>query len=105
AAEDAPRASITAAPRFWIVSTNLPLSQPWSEITSNTGRPAIRALAASGYCAVEWLPQPAPLDSAATGTLAFLPGWLRARLPSGRDGTNHRSGAMSAALLPPLYRV
>src|SRR5262249_58168630 len=49
AADDAPRASMTAAPRFCTVSTNLPLSQPWSLITSSTGSPAMRALCASGY--------------------------------------------------------
>src|SRR5437879_5902115 len=39
AADEAPRASITAAPRFWIVSTNFPFNQPWSEMTSGTGSP------------------------------------------------------------------
>ena len=33
-ADDRPRASMTAAPRFCTVSMNLSLSQPWSEITS-----------------------------------------------------------------------
>src|SRR5712692_4755520 len=53
AADDEPRASMTAAPRFCTVSMNLPLSQPWSLMTSNAGRPAILALRASGYCVVE----------------------------------------------------
>ena len=33
-ADDRPRASITAAPRFCTVSMNLSFSHPWSEITS-----------------------------------------------------------------------
>src|SRR6202158_360917 len=34
AAEDDPRASMTAAPRFCTVSMNFPFSQPWSRMTS-----------------------------------------------------------------------
>src|SRR5260370_32346104 len=83
AAEDAPLASITAAPRFWTVSTNFPFTQPWSEITSKTGRPAMRALRASGYWVVEWLPQMATLEVAATGAFAFLASRLRPRFSSG----------------------
>src|SRR5713226_8660894 len=49
AADDEPRASMTAAPRFCTVSMNLPLHQPWSLITSKVGKPAILALRASGY--------------------------------------------------------
>src|SRR5260370_42645767 len=48
AADDEPRASMTAAPRFCTVSMNLPLSHPWSLMTSNVGRPAILALRTSG---------------------------------------------------------
>src|SRR5256886_15979845 len=95
AAEDAPRASITAAPRFWIVSTNLPLSHPWSEMTSNTGRPAIRALAASGYCVVEWFPQTPMFVTAATGTLAFFAICVRARFSSRRVLADQRPGGRS----------
>src|SRR5712692_8166343 len=53
AADEDPRASITAAPRFCTVSMNLPLSQPWSLMTSNAGKPTIIALRASGYWVVE----------------------------------------------------
>ena len=99
AAEDAPRASITEAPRFWIVSTNLPLSHPWSEMTSNTGRPAIRALAASGYCVVEWLPQTPTFVTAATGTFAFNAICVRARFSSRRVIANQRSAGSSGAFM------
>ena len=99
AADEAPRASITAAPRFWMISTNLPLSHPWSLITSSTGSPAMRALCASGYCVVEWLPQTATFETAATGTFAFCANWVRARFSSRRVIANHLSSGISGAFM------
>ena len=66
AADDAPRASITAAPRFCTVSMNSPCSHAGSVITSGAGLPPIRALAKSGYCVAEWLPQIATFVTSAT---------------------------------------
>ena len=99
AADEAPRASITAAPRFWIVSTNLPLSHPWSVMTSNTGKPAMRALRASGYCVVEWFPHTARLEIAPTGTFAFFASWVRPRFSSSRVMANQRSAGISGAFM------
>src|SRR5664280_2708097 len=61
AAEDSPRASMMAAPRFCTVVMNSPCSQPVSSMTSGTGVPSMRALAKSGNWVAEWLPQMARL--------------------------------------------
>ena len=61
AAELEPRASMTAAPRFWTVSMNSCSSQSGSPITSGAGLPPILACAKSGNCVAEWLPQIATL--------------------------------------------
>src|SRR5260370_42432317 len=98
AADDEPRASITAAPRFCTVSMNLPLSHPWSLITSKGERPAIFALRASGYCVVEWLPQTPRFLTTPTGTPAFLASSVLARFSSSRVMANQRSGSISGAL-------
>ena len=96
-ADDCPRAAITAAPRFWIVSMNSPSSQARSVITSGTGRPAMRALAKSGYCVAEWLPQIATFVTSAWCTPAFFASWVRARFSSRRVIAYHRSAGMSGA--------
>src|SRR5581483_9299610 len=49
AADDEQRASITAAPRFCTVVMNVSPSHASSLMTSGAGRPAMRALRASGY--------------------------------------------------------
>ena len=61
AADDAPRFSMTAAPRFCTVSMNGPCSHAVSAMTSGTGVPLMRACAKSGNCVAEWLPQMATL--------------------------------------------
>src|SRR4029079_3339398 len=96
-ADDDPRASITAAPRFWTVSMNLPLSQPWSLITSEAGRPAILAFRASGYWVAEWLPQIAMLVTTFTGTWPLFASWVLARFSSHRVMAHTRSGGTSGA--------
>src|SRR5581483_2289158 len=50
AADDAPRASMMAAPRLCTVSMNVVRSQSASPITSGAGLPPMRALRKSGYC-------------------------------------------------------
>src|ERR1700729_3148678 len=71
AAEDEPRASMMAAPRFWTVEMKSPCSHSLSVMTSVAGLPPIRALAKSGNWVAEWFPQMATLDTEATGTPAF----------------------------------
>src|SRR6202022_778396 len=98
AADDEPLASMTAAPRFWIVVMNPCLSQPLSLMTSNGDMPAIRALRASGYCVVEWSPQMAMLVTTETGAPALRASCVLARFSSRRIMANHRSAGMSGAL-------
>src|SRR6516225_9075030 len=54
-AELAPRALMTAAPRFWTCGTKVFSNQVRSVITSGARRPLISALVKSGYCVLEWL--------------------------------------------------
>src|SRR5438094_8427086 len=79
-AEDAPRALITAAPRFWHCGTNVFSSQARSVMTSVAGRPLIRAFVKSGNCVLEWLPQIVTWVTSSSATPAFLARALRARL-------------------------
>ena len=76
AAEDEPRASMMAAPRFCTVVMKSPRSHSSSPMTSAAGLPPMRALAKSGNWVAEWLPQMATLVTSATGTPA-LRGQLR----------------------------
>ena len=57
AAEDAPRASMIAAPRLATVGMKSFSSQSWSSTTSAAVWPPISAWKMSGYCVAEWLPQ------------------------------------------------
>src|SRR6185437_8853159 len=57
AAEDRPRASMIAAPRFCTVGMKLDSSQAWSLIMGQTFLPSHSALKRSGYWVAEWLPQ------------------------------------------------
>src|SRR5471032_932572 len=97
AADDRPRASITAAPRFWTMLMKSPFSQAWSLIRSKVGCPSIRALRASGYCVAEWLPQIAMLVTEATAAPAFFASWILARFSSRRVMANQRSDGISGA--------
>src|SRR5207302_6558760 len=105
AAEDAPRASMMAAPRFWTVLMKSPRSQSPSLITSGAGRPPIRALAKSGYWVAEWLPQIARLVTSATPTPALWASWLLARFSSRRVIANQRSSGISGALVRAIRQL
>src|SRR5581483_6763303 len=97
AAEDWPRASMMAAPRFCTVVMKSPCSQAVSEITSVARLPPMRALPKSGNWVAEWLPQMATLVTSETGTPAFLASWVLARFWSSRVMANQRSAGTSGA--------
>ena len=97
AADDAPRFSMTAAPRFCTVSMNAPWSQAVSSITSGTGFPSMRACAKSGNCVAEWLPQIATFVTWRFCTPAFFASCVLARFSSRRVIANHRSAGTSGA--------
>src|SRR2546425_6973999 len=67
AAEERPRASMTAAPRFCTVGTNVDSSQDWSLIIGQSFLPSASAWNTSGYCVAEWLPQTVSLRIEETG--------------------------------------
>src|SRR6266567_7013638 len=94
-AEDAPRALITAAPRFWHCGTKVFSSQARSVMTSVAGLPLILALVKSGYCVLEWLPQMVTLVTSSQPTPAFLARAARARLWSSRVIAVQRSAGIS----------
>src|SRR5581483_708089 len=98
-AELEPRALMTAAPRFWIIGTNVFSSQARSVMTSGAGLPLIFALVKSGYCVLEWLPQMVTWVTSALAAPAFLASWVRARLWSRRVIAVQRSAGMSRPLL------
>ena len=97
AADDAPRFSMTAAPRFCTVSMNAPWSQAVSSMTSGTRVPSMRACAKSGNCVAEWFPQMATLVTWRFCTPAFFASWVFARFSSRRVIANHRSAGTSGA--------
>ena len=57
AADDAPRASMIAAPRFCTVGMKSSSIQAWSSTTSAAFLPSTSAWKMSGYWVAEWLPQ------------------------------------------------
>src|SRR3989440_4349062 len=67
AAEDRPRASMTAAPRFCTVGMNVDSSHDWSLIIGQSFLPSASAWKTSGYCVAEWLPQTVTLRMDETG--------------------------------------
>src|SRR5678810_912748 len=84
AAEDRPRASMMAAPRFCTVGMKSFSSQAWSLIIGQTFLPSASAWKTSGYCVAEWLPHTVTLRIAVTGLEIFWAIWLVARLWSRR---------------------
>src|SRR5690606_345334 len=84
AADDAPRASMIAAPRLATVGMKSFSSQSWSLTVSAAFLPAISAWKMSGYWVAEWLPQIVILRMSATETPAFLDSCASARLWSRR---------------------
>src|SRR6185436_8522597 len=84
AAEERPRASMIAAPRFCTVGMNVCSSQAWSLIMGQTFLPSHSAWNRSGYWVAEWFPQTVTLRTSSTLRLIFWATWLVARLWSRR---------------------
>src|SRR5436190_13206588 len=88
AAEDRPRASMIAAPRFCTVGMKVDSSQAWSLIIGQTFLPAFPSTTSawnrSGYCVAEWLPQLVIFFTEGTGFPNFWATWEVARLWSSR---------------------
>ena len=79
AADDKPRALMTAAPRCCTVGMNSDSSHCWSLPTaSNAGLPLTSAWNTSGYCVAEWFPQIVIFVMSVVWTPAFF-GELRHR--------------------------
>ena len=74
AADDAPRASMIAAPRLATVGMNSSRSQPSSTCSAAT-LPPTSAWNRSGYWVAEWLPQIVILLISVTGTSSFFASW------------------------------
>src|SRR3954447_6551428 len=104
-AELRPRALITAAPRVWIIDTNVFSSQARSVITSVAGLPLIRALVKSGYWVLLWLPQMVMQVTSALATPAFLARAVRARLWSSRVMADQRSAGTPVLLPTPTRQL
>src|SRR5213596_3377056 len=84
AAEESPRASMIAAPRFCTVGMNSFSSQFGSLIVGQTFLPPVSAWKISGYWVAEWLPQTVTLRIEARGLPIFCAIWPTARLWSRR---------------------
>src|SRR3954451_16430632 len=84
AAEEAPRASMMAAPRLATVGMNVSAIQASSSMAARACLPAIRAWDTSGYCVAEWLPQIATRWISDTGVRVLFASWLMGRLWSRR---------------------
>src|ERR1700759_4037486 len=98
AAEDAPRASMMAAPRLATVGMNVPVSHSWST-WSAAGRPLTWVVYRSGYWVAEWLPQIVMRSISVTGTDSLVASWVRARLWSSRVMAVNRLAGTSGAWL------
>src|ERR1700704_6394382 len=84
AAEDSPRASMIAAPRFWIVGMNCVSSHFGSLIIGHAFLPPHSAWNTSGYWVAEWFPQMVTLRIELKGSPIFCAIWATARLWSRR---------------------
>src|SRR5687767_114133 len=75
AAEEGPRASMIAAPRFCTVGMKVCSSQAWSLIIGQTFLPSLisptSAWNRSGYCVAEWFPHTVTLRIEVTGLEIF----------------------------------
>src|ERR1700741_1952542 len=99
AADDAPRASMIAAPRLATVGMKSFSIQDWSLTTSAAFFPPTSAWKMSGYWVAEWLPQIVIFLMSVTLAPVFLASWLIARLWSRRGRGGNRFLGMSGALL------
>src|SRR5881396_704060 len=75
AADDAPRASMMAAPRLATVGMKVPASQSWSPTVSAAFLPDTSAWNRSGYWVAEWLPQIVIFRISVTGTPSLAASW------------------------------
>src|SRR4051794_26344573 len=80
AADEAPRASMIAAPRLATVGMKVPSTHPWSPTASYAFLPPTSAWNRSGYWVVEWLPQIVIFLTSDTGAPSLCAIWLIARL-------------------------
>ena len=80
AAEEAPRASMMAAPRCCTVGMNLPSSQAWSSTSVAASRPPTSQWNRSGYWVAEWLPQIVIRRISPTVVPSRAASWALARL-------------------------
>ena len=96
-AEDAPRASMTAAPRFCTSGTNS-FSSHIRSTTSVAFLPPTRALTKSGKSVEEWLPQMTQRVTSFTGAAALSASCIRARFWSSRVIAVKRSEGTPLAL-------
>src|SRR5437879_10931369 len=80
AAEDSPRASMIAAPRFCTVGMKIFSSHSKSLIIGQTFWPPHSAWNTSGYCVAEWFPQIVTLRIELNGLPIFCAIWLMERL-------------------------
>ena len=97
AAEDAPRASMMAAPRFATVGRNVPSTHAWSFTASYAFFPPTSQWKRSGYWVVEWLPQMVILRTSATVAPSFCAICVMARLWSRRVIAVNRPGSRPGA--------
>ena len=97
AADDAPRASMIAAPRLATVGMKSLSSHCWSFTTSAAFLPPTWAWKMSGYCVAEWFPQMVSRVISETGAPVFFDSWLSARLWSRRVMAVKRSAGTSGA--------
>jgi hypothetical protein len=106
AAEERPRASMIAAPRFCTVGMNVFSSQAVSLISGQAFLPWLishtSAWKTSGYCVAEWLPHTLTLRMALTGLASFWASCDEARLWSSRimpvNCSGFRPGAFFIAM-------
>src|SRR5688572_18093239 len=84
AAEERPRASMIAAPRFCTVGMKVCSSQAWSLIIGQTFLPSASAWNRSGYWVAEWFPHTVTLRIEVTGLEIFCAICETARLWSRR---------------------
>src|ERR1700752_264685 len=99
AADEAPRASMIAAPRLATVGMKSFSIHAWSLTTSAAFLPPTSAWKMSGYWVAEWLPQMVIFLMSVTAAPVFLASWEIARLWSRRVSAENLSCGMSGGWL------
>src|ERR1700754_4710745 len=99
AADEAPRASMIAAPRLATVGMKSFSIQAWSLTTSAAFFPPTSAWNTSGYWVAEWLPQMVIFLMSVTATPVLRASCEMARLWSRRVRAENRSFGISGALV------